>query len=62
MFPELTPDEEKIVEALRDTEGLQINVLSVQCNLPVYKLTSALLNLEMKGIVRSLVGGTYRLL
>ena len=62
MFPELTPDEEKIVEVLRDTEGLQINVLSVRCNLPMHKLTSCLLGLEMKGMVRSLVGGTYRLL
>ena len=62
MFPELTLDEEKIVEVFRDTEGLQINVLSVRCNLPMHKLTSCLLSLEMKGIVRSLVGGTYRLL
>lgn len=62
LFLELSPEEARIVDALKNTDGLQINLLAVQCNLSISKLSTLLLGLEMKGVVKSLVGGTYRLL
>ena len=36
--------------------------MAVETNIPVYKLSAVLFNLEMKGIVKQLSGGMYRLL
>ena len=61
LFPDLTPDEQRVVNCLRQAESLQINALAVTTNLPVHKLSACLFNLELKGIVRMLGGGVYRL-
>jgi DNA processing protein len=61
LFPDLTEEEQRIVNALTGTDSKQINILTVETALPISKLTSLLFNLEMKGIVRLLSGGCYRL-
>lgn len=62
LFPELTSEEEPIVKLLRQTNDLQLNILSVKTGLPIGKLTALLFQLEMKGIVKPLAGGMYHLL
>lgn len=63
LFPELTAEQEQVVQALRRfPEGAPLNTLVVECNLPVYRLSTLLFELEMKGLVRPLYGGLYRLL
>jgi DNA processing protein len=62
LFVSLTKEEESIVELLQNKEELHINTLAVQSNLSVSKVSVILFELEMKGIVRSLAGGQYRLL
>src|SRR5574344_734963 len=62
MFPNLLPDEEKIVNTLTQNNDLQINILAVQADLPISRLTALLFQLEMKGIVKELAGGLYHLL
>ena len=61
LFPDLCEEEQRIVDCLRQSECLQINTLAVATNLPVHKLSAFLFNLEMKGIVKLLSGGMYRL-
>ena len=61
LFPDLTEEEQRIVKALTGTDSKQINILAVDTALPMGRLTSLLFNLEMKGIVRLLSGGCYRL-
>ena len=61
IFPQLSPEENLIYKALKDSEGKHINQLTVETNLPVGKLSSLLFALEMRGVVRPLSGGTYRL-
>lgn len=61
LFPDLTEEEQRIVKALAGTDSKQINILAVDTALPMGRLTSLLFNLEMKGIVRLLSGGCYRL-
>jgi len=62
LFPELSDEEQKLVNLLRDRGDLQINVLTVMSNMPVNKVNALLFQLEMKGVVKSLAGGNYHLL
>ena len=62
LFPDLTEDEQKIVDRLDEMGDLQQNILSVKTNIPIGQLTAILFSLEMKGVVRPLAGGTYHLL
>lgn len=62
LFPELTADEQRVVAVLQRKNDLQINILSVQSGIAVGPLTALLFSLEMKGVVRTMAGGTYHLL
>lgn len=58
----LSVEEQLIVDLLNNTEGRQINNLSVESHIPVSRLSSILFNLELKGLVKLLAGGVYRLI
>lgn len=62
LFPDLTEEQARVVRVLDETGDLQQNVLSVRTNIPIGSLTALLFELEMKGVVRPLAGGTYHLL
>ena len=63
LFPELSEEEKKIVQVLhRNPDGIQINTLVVETNIPINRISAILFELEMKGVVRALAGGVYRLL
>lgn len=61
-FPQLSADEQTVVSVLRETGDMQLNVLAVKTNMPIGQLTVLLFQLEMKGVVRPLAGGSYHLL
>lgn len=61
LFPELTPEETSVMTALRDSsDGLQVNQMVVQLNMPINKLLPLLFEMEMKGLVKAVAGGCYR--
>ena len=62
LFPELSDEEKAVVALLQKTNDLQLNMLSVQGNIPIGQLTALLFQLEMKGIIKPMAGGTYHLL
>ena len=62
LFPELSPEEQKIVSLLQQTNDLQLNILSVKTSIPINQITALLFQLEMKGVVKALAGGMYHLL
>ena len=62
LFPELSPEEQHIVKILDEMGDFQLNQLSVKANIGVGQLTALLFQMEMKGIVRPLAGGTWHLL
>lgn len=63
LFPELNDEEKNIVQVLqRNPDGIQINILVVETNIPINRMSALLFELEMKGVVRALAGGVYRLL
>ena len=51
-----------MVDALRGSEGMQMNVLTVRTGISIGQLSSLLFGLEMQGGVRTLSGGVYRLI
>ena len=61
-FPDLSLEEQAIVKILDEMGDFQLNQLSVKANVPIGQLTGLLFQLEMKGVVRPLAGGTYHLL
>jgi len=62
LFPDLTEEEQRVVNLLQETNDLQLNVLTVRSNIPIGPLTALLFSLEMKGVIRPMAGGTYHLL
>ena len=63
LFPELNEEERAIVTILQQsTEGIQINTLVVKANIPINRMSSLLFELEMKGVVKAMAGGIYRLI
>ncbi len=62
LFPDLSADEQTIVNVLQKDGDLQLNMLSVKTNIAIGQLTALLFQLEMKGVVRPLAGGSYHLL
>ena len=59
LFPTLQPEEQRIMDVLRENNDLQINVLSIHTGISIPTLSSHLFNLEMAGLVRALPGGVY---
>ena len=62
LFPDLTPEEQQIVDLLKEINDLQLNILSVKTGITIGQLTALLFQLEMKGVVKPLAGGMYHLL
>lgn len=63
LFPDLSETEGIIVNLLQKApDGLQINTLVVKANIPVHQMSALLFELEMKGVIRALAGGIYRLI
>ena len=62
LFPELSPEEQKIVSLLQQTNDLQLNIISVKTGIAINQITALMFQLEMKGVVKPLAGGMYHLL
>ncbi|MDR1742290.1 MAG: DNA-processing protein DprA [Dysgonamonadaceae bacterium] len=63
LFLNLSEEEERIFNALaKHNDGVQVNMLGIELNVPVSELFFTLLELEMKNVVQSLPGGVYKLL
>ena len=61
LFPEMTTEESAVMETLRaNSDGLQVNQMVIQLNIPINKLLPLLFEMEMKGYVKAVAGGRYR--
>lgn len=61
LFAEITEDEKRIVNILRESGELPIDLICMHADMPTSKISAMLLNLEFAGLVRSLPGKVYRL-
>jgi DNA processing protein len=62
LFDELNVCEEKIITALRTKNELTMDAIGYLSGLPIGTVSSELLALEFKGLIRSLPGKRYRLI
>lgn len=61
LFPELSQEEKAIIALLREnSDGLQVNQLTVALDIPISRLLPLLFEMEMKGLVKAVAGGCYR--
>jgi len=61
LFHDLNHEERLITDLLQHNEHLSIDQISLKLQFPVSKVSSLLLNLEFKGLVKSLPGKSYKL-
>lgn len=61
LFVQLTDEEQKIADILREGIELVIDMIAIRANMPVHKVSALLSNLEFAGIAQSLPGKSYRL-
>lgn len=62
LFPDLSPEQQRIVDILTKSNDLQLNQLSVKTGIPIGDITSILFQMEMMGVVKPMAGGNYHLL
>ena len=61
LFVELSTDEERIANLLREKGELFIDQISSELKIPVSKISSTLLGLEFKNVLIALPGKMYKL-
>lgn len=61
LFVELDATEKIIYNYLKDNEKQQLDTIALNCNMPIFKVSSTLLNMEIKGVVRPLPGKLFEL-
>ena len=60
-FYRLMSDSGLCSKTLREnSDGLQVNQMVVQLNIPINRLLPLLFEMEMKGLVKAVAGGCYR--
>jgi len=62
LFIQLNETEEKIVTFLKGKDKVDLDTIAVSCQLPIYSISSALLNLELKGLIRPHPGKSFELI
>lgn len=62
LFLDLKPEEQKVVDLLREYKQCAIDILMGQSGLTSSKLASTLLNLEFEGVIKCMPGKVYQLL
>lgn len=61
LFAEISPEEKRILDILRESSELPIDLICIHSEMPMSRVSAMLLNLEFAGLVRSLPGKVYRL-
>ena len=61
LFVELDESEQKIYNYLKEKEQQLLDVISLETKIPVYQLSSILLQLELKGVIKPLPGKMFQL-
>lgn len=62
LFVELEPDEQRIYDFLSQNGRELLDLIARSCALPVHKVSSLLLRMELKGVIRPLPGKLFEIL
>lgn len=61
LFITLEPEEQLVADYLQINGKQLLDIIAIECGLPIYKTSSLLLNMELKGVVRPLPGKLFEL-
>lgn len=61
LFVELDSTEKKVYSFLKDNDKQLLDIIALNCNLPVFQTASVLLGMELKGVIRPLPGKLFEL-
>ena len=59
LFVTLENDEQKIYDYLLKSGKEMMDIIALECDFPIYKISGILLNMELKGVVRPLPGKLF---
>jgi len=59
LFVELDDKEQTIYNYLQKGGKQQLDSIALECKMPVFRISSTLLNMEMKGVIRPLPGKLF---
>jgi DNA processing protein len=59
LFVDLDDTEKEIYDYLQQGGKQMLDLIALDCKLPIFKVSSTLLNMEMKGVVRPLPGKLF---
>lgn len=62
LFVSLTMEEQKIADYLTKRGREQLDIIALECKLPLHKTASLLLQMELKGLVRPLLGKYFQII
>lgn len=62
LFIELSDEEQRVVNALTNSDGKDLGQLSIETGMAIGPLTSLLMQMEIRGITQTMVGSRFRLL
>lgn len=62
LFVELNPQEEQLLQTLKEFDELTIDEIAIKTGLAISKVASSLLNMELNGIVRCFPGKRYKVI
>lgn len=60
LFADLSEEENIILNVIRNHDEMLIDLISLETNIPIHKVSAALLNLEFAGLIKSLPGKRYK--
>lgn len=61
LFIELDEEEKIIYHFLKGQDKELLDIIALECSMPVFKVATALMNMELKGVVRPLPGKLFQL-
>ncbi|MBB4800873.1 DNA processing protein [Flavobacterium nitrogenifigens] len=59
LFVELEKDEQKIYDFLQKNGKELLDIIALECDFPVFKISGILVNMELKGLIRPLPGKLF---
>ena len=62
LFVELSTEEKVIYNYLKDKEKQVLDIIALNCKMPTFKVSSLLLSMELKGVVRPLPGKLFQII
>jgi len=59
LFVELDSDEQKVYDYLQKSGKQLLDIIALECDFPIFKISTLLLNMELKGLIRPLPGKLF---